>query len=421
MTAGTEASGQVLEASPRHYENILLSILFVTFGFVFFDRLALAFLFPYVARDLHLDASHLGLLAAGLALTWAISGWAIGALSDRTGSRKGLLITAVVAFSLMSFLSGTATSFGQLLAYRLLMGVAEGPVLPLCQSLLAAASSRNRRGLNMGLLQASASGLLGAMLAPPILNWIAQAHGWRSAFYLSCIPGLILAILIAIVVREPRVGRSGHISASDVTAPTPLHDPVPGNIRVCLAISCCFVTWFMLINVFGPSYLLTARGFTVEAQSAVLMVSGLAYVVWGFAVPAISDRFGRRLPFVGFAALCTLTPLAMMYVESPFWMAFVIALTYFGPGCLVLFMATIPAESVDPRRVATTLGLVMGTGEVVGGCVMPYLAGLASVRYGPHLPLLIASAGAACSAALALLLRETAPSQAAKTTARSPA
>ena len=414
MTSRMVASGHTQDAKPRYYENILLAILFATFGFVFFDRLALAFLFPYVSRDLDLDASHLGMLAAGLALTWAITGWAIGALSDRTGSRKGLLVAAVVAFSLMSLLSGTVNSFGQLLAFRLLMGVAEGPVLPLCQSLLAAASSNNRRGLNMGLLQASASGLLGAMLAPPILNWIAQTQGWRAAFYVSCIPGLVLAALIAIVVREPRAGPLARDTAVDGAAGTPLRDPVPGNVWICVAISCFFVTWFMIINVFGPSYLLTTRRFTVEAQSAVLMVSGLAYVVWGFAVPAISDRFGRRLPLVGFATLCTFTPLAMLYVQSPFWMAVAIALTYFGPGCFVLFMATIPAESVDPRRVATTLGLVMGAGEIVGGCVMPYLAGLASIRLGADAPFLIAAAGAACSAGLALLLRETAPSQVAK-------
>ena len=400
------------EARGGGYENALLAVLFFTFGFVFFDRLALAFLFPYIAADLHLDVSHLGVLAAALALTWAISGWVVGRIADRTGSPKGLLIASVVIFSLASLLSGTVSSFGQLLALRLLMGVAEGPVLPLCQTLMNAASSSNRRGLNMGLIQATASGLLGGVLAPPILNWIAHDYGWRTAFYASSAPGLLLAVLIALFVRRPVRSSASAWEPASTLISTPQDgrsapDRLARNIPVCLAISCFFVTWFILITTFGPSYLLVARHFTSEAQSAVLMTSGVAYVIWGFVVPGISDRVGRKVPLVVFAALSTLTPLAMMLITSPFWMCVVVALTNCGPGCFVLFMAAIPSESVHPRRIAATLGLVMGVGEIVGGSLMPYVAGIASLRWGAEIPFIIAAASSVISAALALLLRET--------------
>ncbi|WP_122609407.1 MFS transporter, partial [Pseudomonas viridiflava] len=104
------------------YENVLLFVLFLTFGFVFFDRLALSFLFPFMARELQLSNSHLGMLSSVLALAWAISGTLVGAWSDRRGVRKPLLIAAVILFSLCSALSGLVAGFLSLLLFRAIMG-----------------------------------------------------------------------------------------------------------------------------------------------------------------------------------------------------------------------------------------------------------------------------------------------------------
>eukprot|EP01031_Cornospumella_fuschlensis_P006802 gene6802-8459_t len=57
--------------SNARYENVLLGVLFLTFGFVFFDRLALSFLFPFMAEELQLGNRHLGMLSSVLALAWA--------------------------------------------------------------------------------------------------------------------------------------------------------------------------------------------------------------------------------------------------------------------------------------------------------------------------------------------------------------
>lgn len=108
------------------YENTLLCVLFFTFGFVFFDRLALSFLFPYMSAELNLSNSHLGMLSSILALAWALSGALVGAWSDRRGVRKPLLFIAVILFSLCSALSGLVTGFLSLLLFRGIMGLAEG-------------------------------------------------------------------------------------------------------------------------------------------------------------------------------------------------------------------------------------------------------------------------------------------------------
>src|SRR5690349_1519619 len=178
------------------YENRLLALLFVVFGLVFFDRMAITVLFPSIATELGLANRHLGILSAVLALTWALAGFLVPIACDVRGERKVMLLAAVVAFSAFSGLSGLASGFGSLLVLRALMGIAEGPVLPLSQALMAAASGSSRRGLNMGLLQGSAAGLFGSVLAPPIVVAVAEASNWRTALYLSAIPGLLVAGLI---------------------------------------------------------------------------------------------------------------------------------------------------------------------------------------------------------------------------------
>ncbi|AZE49223.1 putative MFS-type transporter [Pseudomonas chlororaphis] len=390
------------------YENILLGVLFLTFGFVFFDRLALSFLFPFMADELQLSNSHLGMLSSVLALAWAVSGALVGAWSDRRGKRKPLLIVAVILFSLCSALSGLVTGFLSLLLFRGIMGLAEGPILPLSQSLMVEASSPHRRGLNMGLLQGSAAGLLGAVIGPPVLIGLAEAYGWRHAFIVSLIPGLLIALLIWRYVRND-------------APPAPITDNAPAapvnrlallksrNIVLCTLISCVFLTWFVILISFTPTFLVKVRGYSPASMGTVMSCLGGAWVLWGFGVAAISDRFGRRPTLVLFSLVAACCPIALLYANSPLLMGVLMLLTYTGLGCFTLFMATIPAETVPREVMATALGMIMGIGELVGGFVSPTIAGFAADRFGLSIVMWISCGGALLAALLALLLKETAP------------
>src|SRR5690242_1253961 len=186
------------------YEQRLVWVLGITFGFLFFDRNSAAFLMPFIARDLSFSNQQVGLIASALSFTWAVSAFLGGALSDRTGSRKPVLLASAVAFSLCSFLSGLAGSFVALFTARLLMGLVEGPFMPVCQSLLAVESDPGRRGHNMGVMQNFGSNILGSFAAPLLLVAIAEHSSWRMAFFLAGIPGLLMALLVARYVHEPQ-------------------------------------------------------------------------------------------------------------------------------------------------------------------------------------------------------------------------
>src|SRR3569623_2763917 len=166
------------------YQTLLVFLLSLNFGIVFFDRQALNVLMPQVQPDLSLSQTQIGLIAGGLSGTWAIAAFGVGTLSDTLGKRKALLIASTVAFSLCSFLTGIASSFALLLGARLLMGVCEGGVMPISHAMVASEVDPAKRGLAQGGAQNLGSNILGSFAAPAILVPVALAYGWNHTFFI---------------------------------------------------------------------------------------------------------------------------------------------------------------------------------------------------------------------------------------------
>jgi MFS family permease len=194
--------GEKLVRNSRGYQTGLVVLVFFTWGTVFLDRMSLVYLVPFIAPDLHLSHGQVGLLVSALALTWAASSLIFGALSDRIG-RRPVLIPAVFAFSVLSWLSGIARSFAQLFVIRSLMGVAEGPTWSTITATVEASSKPESRGRNVGIV-VSAAALVGLAIAPVLTTQVAARYGWRSAFFIAGVPGVILGLLLWRYLREPK-------------------------------------------------------------------------------------------------------------------------------------------------------------------------------------------------------------------------
>jgi MFS family permease len=404
------------------YEQRLIWVLGITFGFLFLDRNAASFVMPFIVTDLGLNNKQVGLIASALSFTWAISAFLGGALSDRTGRRKAILLTSVVAFSLCSFLSGLAASFAALFAARLLMGLAEGPFLPVCQSLIATESEHSRRGHNMGVMQNFGSNLLGSFLAPLLLVAIAQHFSWRTAFFLAGIPGLVMAVLIARYVREPQRAPRPAATAAGVRADLGhLAMLRYRNIILCVLMSIVMVAWMVLGWAFLPLFYVKVRQVSSGAMSVLMSLLGLSAAFFSFIVPRLSDRYGRRPVVVGFNLLGLLVPLAALYCDSSLYLlGALIFIGWSASGTFPLFMGTIPSETIPARYVATSLGLTVGIGEILGGVSGPAVAGWAADRYGLTAPMFMQAGCAVAGALLALALKETAPSRVAAPGGESP-
>jgi predicted MFS family arabinose efflux permease len=292
------------------------------------------------------------------------------------------------------------------------MGLAEGPFLPVCQSLVASESDPSRRGHNMGVMQNFGSNLIGTFIASLALVPIAAHWSWRAAFFVAGVPGLVMALLIARYVREPqRQARSAAAGApgADVSYLAMLRYR---NMILCVLISIVMVAWMVLGWAFLPLFYIKVRHFSPTAMGVLISLLGLSAAFFSFVVPRLSDRFGRRPVVVGFNLLGLLVPLAALYCDSSLYLLG--ALVFIGwsaSGTFPLFMGTIPSETIPARYVATSLGLTVGIGEIFGGVSGPAVAGWAADRYGLTAPMFMQAGLAVAGALLALALRETAPSR----------
>jgi predicted MFS family arabinose efflux permease len=400
------------EASPTfgRYQVILVALLSLNFGILFFDRNALSFVMPFVKPDLGLNNTQVGLTSSALSLAWAVSALFIGARADRSGRRKRYLVAATVAFSLCSFATGLANSFFMLVGSRLLMGMADGGIAPISQSITALAVPPARRGVAMGVMQNFGSNLLGSFAAPVLLVGFAAAYGWHKAFYLAGVPGLISALLLWRFIREPEP--VAHLAAAQTPPLRQRLREIFGhrNMPLCAVIAVLLVSYLVICWTFMPLYLTKVRGFAPREMSWLMGTLGISATVGSFAVSGLSDRIGRRPVLIVASFLGLILPLGALYYSGSIWI--LAALFFFGwtlTGTFPLFMGTIPSESVSRMHMTTAIALVMGAGEVFGGVLAPALAGWAADAAGLSAPLWIMMALCTASGVLALALKETAP------------
>lgn len=401
------------------YENKLVLLFFFAVGIVFFDRLAINFLMPFIQEDLGLNNAQVGMLAGAAALTWSIASIAGGRLSDKVKSKRNILIVLIIAFSITSMTQGFVTSFVQLAILRLLMGLFEGPTIPVTQSVLAIESSPHRRGFNLGLTMNTANGLFGSILAPIVIVALAQAFDWRISFFFTVLPGLIIAFFVWKVMREP-VATNPEAKAYQ----SELADGHTGseiglvmrnrNVMLSVVMFGGFMVYLIVLQVYGPLLMTNVKGLSPTAMSLVMSAFGLGTALWGFTIPLLSDKFGRKPISFIFGLLSVLAPLSIVFVDNPYVLALCVFLFAAGMGVGGLAMSVIPAESVPAAMAGLAVGIPTGLGEFLGGFLSPVIAGVVADAQGLPAALYISAGGALVASITALFLQETAPAIVAK-------
>jgi MFS transporter, ACS family, hexuronate transporter len=391
----------------NRYQWLLVALLSANFGVVFFDRNVFSYLASFIQPDLKLSYENIGDIAAAFSFSWAIAGLFMGTLVDRFGRRKLMLLICVVAFSLASVLSGFAGGLITLMAARLLMGIAEGGIMPITQTLIATEVPHEHRGLAQGITQNFGANLIANTLGPLVIVWMATHYGWRNAFYLAAIPGFLMAILISWLVREPKVQAAAQTREAG-TVGKMLADPC---MLLCILISTLLVAFLIVFVTFTPLYLIKVRGFTPQQMSWIMSSFGVASMAVAFLVPGSSDRFGRK-PVILFASLLGLVlPLGLLYISGNGLVPLMacIAIGAALSGVFPLVMATIPSEIVGATKTTTAMSLTMGISEIIGGVLAPKMAGRVADAQGLPATLWILVGLVAVILVSAMFLRETAP------------
>jgi MFS family permease len=393
----------------RRYESSLVIILFFTWGTVFLDRMSQLYLAPYFAPEFHLTNEQIGLLASVLAICWAGSTFLFGALSDRFGRRR-ILIPAVLLFSALSWLTGMAHSFEQLLLIRALMGIAEGPCWSVITALIEESSPPERRGRNVGGV-VSAAALVGLAVAPVLTTQVAARVGWRWAFFVAGVPGIVLGLLLWKFVKEPQraaaTGGHGGASVRDYLSIIRFR-----NVWLACLGSAGFMTWLFLLNVFAPLYITEVARQPGTIAGFLLGATGLGSFLLGFFLPSLSDRVGRKKMLYSLAALSSVVPLALLVpaLYGHLWLLAAILLVANGGQAIAsLIIVLVPAESAPAGFAGTAIGLVTLVGEIMGATAAPALGGALAERFGLGTALWLSAGGMGFLFLVTLLLRETSP------------
>jgi predicted MFS family arabinose efflux permease len=183
----------------------VLAILTIVYALNIADRFSISTLIEPIRLELHLSDSGVAFLTGvALAVFYVTVGMPVAALADRA-NRRNILVTSLALWSGMTAVCGLAQNYWQLLLARFAVGVGEAGGTPPSTSILADKFSPARRPMALTIFALGAC--LGAWLGSSVAGAVAERSGWRAAFLVLGMPGVAVAFLVWLTVREPRRGQ----------------------------------------------------------------------------------------------------------------------------------------------------------------------------------------------------------------------
>ena len=400
--------GNLIE-NPRAYEFRVVTIIFLTWGFVFLDRTAFSYITPVLVDELNFTNGQVGQISMWQTIGFAIAGPLISMVSDKTGKRKSILIAAVISTAFFSALSALATSYHALLPIRFLVGASEGPILPLAIAIVASASLSGRFGRNVGIVNAGVAVIAGT-LGPTLVTQLVSFTNWHWTFVIVSIPSLILALLIWKFTHEIQPLKLEKEEKKKREKINFLEILKNRNVIISLFISIGVMTSYWIQAAFAPLYLTSIGKFPIEKMGLVLSLMGMVAIITCILVPLFSDYFGRKTALILFVLIAGLSPLGL-YMFPGTWTGN-LALILFGGlfGAITpIYMNIIPEETMPVHLRATTSALVIAVGEIFGSAFVVGGAGVMADSYGLPVIMIIATVAAVLVAVLGFGLIETNP------------
>ncbi len=198
----TEQLAATEDAADKKSRYYTLLILVLIYASSHIDRQIVAILAESIKQDLNLSDSQLGfLIGLSFALFYATLGIPIAILADRY-SRRNIIAASVVIWSFMTALCGLAANYTQLALARIGVGIGEAGSTPPSHSMIADLFPLEERGAAMGIFSAGIN--VGVLVGFLVGGWVDQIYGWRVAFFVVGLPGIMLGIILILTVKEPR-------------------------------------------------------------------------------------------------------------------------------------------------------------------------------------------------------------------------
>jgi MFS family permease len=365
-----------------------LWVLFAINAMNFFDRQILGAVGEAVRKEWALSDGAMGALGTAFTLLYAFVGVPLGRMSDRAGRRR-ILAAGVFVWSLTTVASGWARNFWQLFALRLGVGVGEAACAPAATSLIGDLFPPERRARALSVFMLGLP--VGIALSFAVSGTIAREYGWRPAFYVAGVPGLLCALAV-LLIREPRRGAAeAHDVGGRRREGSPYRLVLGTPTMRWLIISGALHNFNMYaIGSFLTPYLMRYHGADIRAANLVAMVvyglSGAPGLLLGGVV---ADAAGRRRAdgrlLVGALSILGSVPLLFLALGRGAGdrLGFMLLM---GAGCALMYAyystvySTIQ-DVIEPGLRGTAMALYFFAMYVLGASLGPYGTGLVSDFY----------------------------------------
>lgn len=367
--------------SPRR-RWLLLAMLFLVAMSNYIDRTVISVLLEPIKKEFGASDTQLGLLSGiAFAFFYATLGIPIARWADR-GNRRTIIAVCLSVWSVMTVLCGLSQTFWQLALARVGVGAGEAGAIPPAQSLIADYFPPEKRAIALAIFTAAATaGYLGAFVGGA---WLVQAYGWRGAFITVGLPGLLLALLTHVVLKEPRevLGFARRESGGGDAASfgTVLRELAAKRSYV-LSVTGLTLYAFMAygVLVFFPSYMVRTMGIPLTqvgtGYGAVTAVSALIGTLGG---GWLAGRLGTRDPR-WYAWL----PAAACAIAWPVYLGAFLHATTFNTFLVYAFVAGVLLSGGLPS-IFTAIHAVCGSSRrAVAVAVMLFMMSLVGSGLGP--------------------------------------
>jgi predicted MFS family arabinose efflux permease len=347
------------------------------------DRFSISTLIEPIRIELRLTDSGIAFLTGvALALFYVTIGIPIALLADKA-NRRNILAIALALWSAMTAVCGLAQNYWQLLFARFGVGIGEAGGTPPATSILADKFPAAKRPMVLTIFALGAC--LGAWLGSSVAGGVADKGGWRVAFLALGIPGLVVALIVWLTVREPRRGQLD--GAGETPAPTTLlatlaHVRQHKSAFHLLMGGSVATLWSWGLMWWMPTFLVRSYHMTVGQAGELLgpmhLIAGTAGTLlasWLMSRPAATNPLHILRLLAWVTALTTVPSLLLFVVHSEqltrllLWIFVPSVYFYIGPILGLL------QNAVPPQMRATTCALLLFTANVCNLVIAPQLIG----------------------------------------------
>lgn len=369
----------------------MLWILLIVYIFNFLDRQIVNILAEPIKADLALTDTELGLLAGpAFAVFYALLGIPIARYADKDGTNRVRLIAlSLTIWSAMTAVCGLAQNFVQLLFARIGVGIGEAGCTPAAHSLISDSVPPEKRSSAIAFYGLGLP--VGSLLGLIIGGVVNDIYGWRVALMLVGAPGILLALIVLFVMREPRHSRSAEAAAAaaavvPMSTREALREIFTSRAYIYILIAASVVAFLGYgKSLWTISFFIRSHGLsTTEAGLSMAVALGLAGILGTWLGGKFADKFGARdkkhiltFPAFGMALAAPILFLGYLVEDWRIAVALLIVPTalnaaYYGPayGCV--------QGLVRPQARAVAASVMLFGQNLIGLGLGPFLFGVLS-------------------------------------------